>query len=111
MAGTPAPASAATPYVPRFKRTRWYRRADAPRTVFLYLCFALFVVWTLAPIAFTVQSSFSNPGEMTAQPPHWVPQNPTLQNYVSVFTSATDKSGQYTSEQVAGCGAPCSTAP
>lgn len=86
-------------YVPTFKRTRWYRRQDAPRTVFLYVCFTIFAVWVLAPIAFTIHSSFSNPGEMSAQPPNWIPRNPTLQNYVSVFTSATDASGQYTSQQ------------
>jgi ABC-type glycerol-3-phosphate transport system permease component len=93
-------ATARAPYSgPTFRKTPWYRRQDAPRTVFLYICFTLFAVWVIAPIAFTVQSSFSNPGEMAAQPPHWIPQNPTLDNYWSVFNSATDASGQYTSEQ------------
>jgi multiple sugar transport system permease protein len=53
----------------------------------------------LAPIWFTVHSSFSNPSEMSIRPPNWIPAKPTLGNYISVFTSATDKSGQYTSQQ------------
>ena len=99
MAATSHPLPPHTRPMPTFKRTPWYRKRDAPRTVFLYILFAAFAVWTLAPILFTVQSSFSNPGEMTAQPPHWIPEHITFDNYWSVFNSATDKSGQYTSEQ------------
>ena len=36
---------------------------------------------------------------MTARPPHWIPEHFNLDNYAAVFGSATDKSGQYTSEQ------------
>jgi multiple sugar transport system permease protein len=92
-------AAATTPYVPRFKRTRWYRRGDAMRTIFLYVCLFLFAVWVLAPIAFTLWSSFATPGEMTAKPPHWIPQHITMANYQAVFGSATNASGQYTSQQ------------
>jgi multiple sugar transport system permease protein/trehalose/maltose transport system permease protein len=95
----PRPPSTAPYAGPTFRRTRWYRRSDAPRTVFLYLCFTAFAIWVLAPIAFTVQSSFATPGSMTAQPPNWIPTQITFDNYGSVFNSATDKSGQYTSEQ------------
>ena len=59
----------------------------------------LFGIWVLAPLWFTVHSSFSNPSEMSIRPPNWIPAKPTLGNYISVFTSATDKSGQYTSQQ------------
>jgi len=97
---TPAPGRPGSPgYVPQFKRQRWWKRQDAPRTVFLYCCLFLFAVWVLAPIAFTVQSSFAPAGSMTAQPPNWIPRTITFDNYASVFGSATDKSGQYTSEQ------------
>jgi ABC-type glycerol-3-phosphate transport system permease component len=85
--------------VPTFRKVRWYHRQDRWRTVFIYICFAFFAVWTIAPILFTVQSSFTTPGEMAAQPPHWIPQKVTLDNYGAVFGSATDASGQYTSEQ------------
>ena len=69
---------------------------------FRILCVGLtlvFALWILGPIYFTVQSSFATPGEMTARPPHWIPEHFNLDNYAAVFGSATDKSGQYTSEQ------------
>ena len=76
-----------------------FRKLNLKRTVFIYFCFMLFGIWVLAPIWFTVHSSFSNPSEMSIRPPNWIPAKPTLGNYISVFTSATDKSGQYTSQQ------------
>ena len=76
-----------------------FRNLNLKRTVFIYFCFMLFGIWVLTPIWFTVHSSFSNPSEMSIRPPNWIPAKPTLGNYISVFTSATDKSGQYTSQQ------------
>ena len=76
-----------------------FRNLNLKRTVFIYFCFMLFGIWVLAPLWFTVHSSFSNPSEMSIRPPNWIPAKPTLDNYKSVFTSATDKSGQYTSQQ------------
>ena len=76
-----------------------FRNLNLKRTVFIYFCFMLFGIWVLAPIWFTVHSNFSNPSEMSIRPPNWIPAKPTLGNYISVFTSATDKSGQYTSQQ------------
>jgi multiple sugar transport system permease protein len=81
------------------ERLPWYRRRDARQTMLLYLCYGVFAVWVLAPLYFTFLSSFTTLGAMTQKPPQWVPQQVTLDNYVAVFTSATDKSGQYTSEQ------------
>ncbi len=78
---------------------RWYRKPDRWRTVFIYFCFSLMAVWVLAPLWFTLHSSFSNPIEMTVRPPNWIPANPTLDNYISVFTSATDTTGNNTSQQ------------
>lgn len=83
----------------RVRTVPWYRKRDASRTVLMYVCFALFAVWILAPIWFTLQSSFQTPGEMTARPPNWIPRNPTLDNYRAVFGSATDLSGTHTSDQ------------
>lgn len=78
---------------------RWYQKHDRWRTVGIYLAFTLMSIWVLAPLWFAVHSSFSNPIEMAQRPPNWIPANPTLDNYIAVFTSATDESGQYTSEQ------------
>ena len=88
----------AATFKPKISMNR-FRHSNLKRTVFIYFCFVLFVIWVLAPLWFTVHSSFSNPSEMSVRPPNWIPAKPTLGNYISVFTSATDKSGQYTSQQ------------
>lgn len=54
-----------------------------------YIGAALFAVWILFPIWFTVSSSFSNPTEMVARPPHWIPLDPTILNYQAVLTNVT----------------------
>jgi len=37
------------------------------------------------PILWLFFSSLSNPVELLAIPPHWIPQNPTFQNYIDIF--------------------------
>ncbi len=37
------------------------------------------------PILWLLSSSFSTQGELVAIPPHWIPQHPTLQNYLDIF--------------------------
>ena len=64
---------------------RWPRR----RTVLIYVAFVLFVAWVILPLWFTAMSSISVPAEMVAKPPHWIPRNPTLENYEAVFGTAS----------------------
>ncbi|MET7400661.1 carbohydrate ABC transporter permease [Dactylosporangium sp. NPDC005572] len=62
----------------------------------IYAGFALFLVWILFPLYFTVLSSFMGPSEIGAKPFHWWPHDPTLANYVAIFTgnSAPFSTGQ-----------------
>ncbi|HLY25848.1 MAG TPA: carbohydrate ABC transporter permease [Aggregatilineales bacterium] len=48
--------------------------ATLPILAFIYL-----------PIAWLVASSTSSRVELSAVPPHWIPQNPSLQNYVDIL--------------------------
>jgi multiple sugar transport system permease protein len=64
---------------------RWPRR----RTVLIYVAFVLFAAWVILPLWFTAMSSISVPAEMVAKPPHWIPRNPTLENYEAVFGTAS----------------------
>lgn len=50
----------------------------------LYIGFACFVFWILFPFYWVFISSFMNQEELGAVPPHWIPHNPTLDNYSSV---------------------------
>ncbi len=53
--------------------------------IIIYILIALFVIWTLAPYLWTINASFSNSVELTAKPPHWLPREPTLENYKSLL--------------------------
>jgi multiple sugar transport system permease protein len=62
------------------------RRGRASAVV--YVLAALLAVWSLAPIYWVVVSSVSPRVELYSAPyKHWIPSQPTLQNYVDVFTT------------------------
>ncbi|MEH1017580.1 carbohydrate ABC transporter permease [Micromonospora sp. CPCC 206060] len=71
-------------------KTSWFRR------VLVYVGFGLFLVWILFPLYFTALSSFMTPSEIGSVPFHWLPEDPTLANYIAIFTgdSAPFSSGQ-----------------
>jgi multiple sugar transport system permease protein len=50
------------------------------RTI-LYVLLAIFMIWTIGPYLWTFISSISYPVELTAKPPHWIPRQPTFENY------------------------------
>jgi len=54
----------------------------------IYLGALLLVLWATAPIYWVLVSSISNRIELYAVPyKHWIPQQPTLQNYLELFTT------------------------
>jgi multiple sugar transport system permease protein len=58
------------------------------RQVVFYLLVGLLVAWALAPIYWVVVSSISTRIELYSAPyKHWIPRQPTLQNYIDVFTT------------------------
>jgi multiple sugar transport system permease protein len=58
------------------------------RRVIFYLLVALLAAWALAPIYWVVVSSVSTRIELYSAPyKHWIPRQPTLQNYIDVFTT------------------------
>ncbi|MBO4205266.1 carbohydrate ABC transporter permease [Micromonospora echinofusca] len=71
-------------------------RTSLLRRTLVYGGFALFLVWILFPLYFTALSSFMTPSEIGSVPFHWLPEDPTLANYVAIFTgdSAPFSSGQ-----------------
>lgn len=56
----------------------------------IFISSLLFVLYVLAPIAWLVSSSFQSEAEITSVPPHWVPHQPTAENFQAIFT-ARDK--------------------
>ena len=58
------------------------------RSAVVYLLAALLALWALAPVYWVVVSSISTRIELYSAPyKHWIPSQPTLQNYIDVFTT------------------------
>ena len=58
------------------------------RRAAFWLGVSLLAVWSLGPIFWVVVSSISTRVELYSVPyKHWIPQSPTLQNYIDVFTT------------------------
>jgi multiple sugar transport system permease protein len=59
------------------------RRPALVRTCVTYLAALLFGVYLIAPFAWQVITSITPQTEALSVPPHWLPESPTLDNYVS----------------------------
>ena len=57
------------------------------RSLLLFLGSLLFALYVLAPVAWLVSSSFQPEAEITSRPPHWIPHQPTLENFEAIFTA------------------------
>ena len=53
--------------------------------LFLAAASLVFLTYVLAPIAWLVSSSFQNEREVVSKPPHWIPDQPSLQNFAAIF--------------------------
>ena len=56
----------------------------------LFFASLLFIVYVLAPIGWLLSSSFQSEAETPSIPPHWLPHQPTTENFEAIFT-AKDK--------------------
>ena len=59
----------------------WGRRA------LLFVASLVVALYVLAPIAWLVSSSLQSEAEITSVPPHWIPEQPTLENFEDIFKS------------------------
>lgn len=75
------------------------RLGRAARPPFLFVASVVFLAYMLAPIAWLVSSSLQNEREIAAKPPHWLPHEPTLQNFAAIF-AARDKTVTYATRRV-----------
>lgn len=68
------------------------RHEGIPRTFFTYIGILLLMIWTLAPVYWLIVSSISPSHELSAYPPHWFPEDPSLHRIRSIFGRATLRS-------------------
>jgi multiple sugar transport system permease protein len=75
----------ATSYQPRFR--------FPTRQILLAVAGLVFGFWILFPFYWMITSSFMHPAELGAVPPHWIPQQPTTQNYEEVTVGRVNREG------------------
>jgi len=61
-------------------------RWDNPR-IWLWIAAGIVMVNGFFPTVWILLTSFKTEGELTRIPITWLPENPTLQNYVQIFTN------------------------
>jgi len=61
------------------------------RNMLLFTASALFLIYVLAPVAWLVSSSVQQEAEITSRPPHWIPRQPTLENFEAIFQAKEKK--------------------
>jgi len=61
-------------------------RVSKTRKVFLYLASGVLAFWIMGPILWIVDASLQLDNELFSIPPHWIPENPTLDNYIFIIT-------------------------
>jgi len=57
----------------------------------LFFSSVIFLIYVLAPVAWLLSSSFQGEAEITSRPPHWIPHQPTLENFEAIFQAREKK--------------------
>jgi putative chitobiose transport system permease protein len=74
----------------------------------LYLCLSLIALMMLFPLLWLLSTALKSPQENLFQiPPQWIPQHPTLENFVTVWTSQPFGRYLFNSSFVALCTVVC----
>ena len=60
-----------------------------------YLAFFCLIFWVGFPVYYMLITSFMDPPELGAKPPHWIPHEPTIENYREVIIGKTGQRGDY----------------
>ena len=60
------------------------------RSLLLFFGSLVFALYVLAPVAWLVSSSFQPEAEITSRPPHWIPHQPTMENFEAIFHARDD---------------------
>jgi multiple sugar transport system permease protein len=86
-----------TPPAPPATTTRWswYETKDLRRSAVLWLIFLPLVVITIVPIIYMITMAFTPEANQMNFPIEWIPQPPTLANFVHIFVDETLPIGRW----------------
>ena len=65
------------------------------RKVLTYIGFLCLLFWVGFPVYYMLITSFMNAPELGEKPPHWIPSEPTIENYREVIIGETGEVGAY----------------
>ncbi|NWF70953.1 MAG: carbohydrate ABC transporter permease [Chloroflexi bacterium] len=68
------------------------QRPGLLQKMFLNVCVILLLIYVFAPLAWLFISSISTRAELLVIPPHWIPEQPTLQNYADILFPGAETS-------------------
>jgi multiple sugar transport system permease protein len=66
------------------------KRLQLGRRMLLLSASVLLALYVLAPIAWLISSSLQSESEITSVPPHWIPHEPTLENFQAIFKTSEE---------------------
>ncbi len=61
------------------------RLPDLAHNLAIFAASVILLIYVLAPFAWLVSSSFQTEAEIVSVPPHWIPHEPTLENFDAIF--------------------------
>lgn len=65
------------------------------RKTLTYLAFCCLLFWVGFPVYYMLITSIMDPPDLAAKPPHWIPRQPTIENYREVIVGETGEHGDY----------------
>lgn len=55
------------------------------RNIVIFVASMILLVYVLGPVGWLVSSSFQSEAEIVSVPPHWIPEQPTMENFNAIF--------------------------
>lgn len=76
--------------VPQIDYRRRQRLARIGQKLVIAISAIVLSIYVLAPVTWLVSSSFQTEAEIVSVPPHWIPDEPTMQNFEAIFGATED---------------------
>jgi multiple sugar transport system permease protein len=80
---------------PKIDYRRRQRMARIAQKMVIVISAIVLSIYVLAPITWLVSSSFQTEAEIVSVPPHWIPDEPTMQNFNAIFGATEEEEITY----------------